>query len=103
MAVPGGQVEDSQTAEQAAVRETLEETGLTVEAPKLLDERVHPKTGRLVSCTACSVVAGAAYVADEEELAEVAWIAHSEIPEYVLYGLFGPVQQYLEGELAVSE
>ncbi|MBQ1166317.1 NUDIX hydrolase, partial [Streptomyces sp. A73] len=51
---PAGGLEDGETAEQAAVRETQDETGLTVEAVKLLGERVHPKTGRLMSDTACS-------------------------------------------------
>ncbi|MBQ1167332.1 NUDIX domain-containing protein, partial [Streptomyces sp. A73] len=51
---PAGGIEDGETAEQAAVRETQEETGLTDEAVKLLGERVHPKTGRLMSYTACS-------------------------------------------------
>jgi 8-oxo-dGTP diphosphatase len=97
---PAGAIEAGETAEQAAVRETEEETGLTVEAVKLLGERVHPKTGRLMSYTACEPVSGEAFVADAEELAEVAWVAHSEIPEYVPYGLFEPVQAYLDDALS---
>ncbi|WP_031189847.1 MULTISPECIES: NUDIX hydrolase [Streptomyces] len=96
---PAGAIEAGETAEQAAVRETLEETGLTVEAVKLIGERVHPKTGRSMSYTACSVVSGEAHIADADELAEVAWVAHSEIGEYVPYGLFGPVQEYLDDAL----
>lgn len=97
---PAGAIEAGETAEQAAVRETEEETGLTVEAVKLLGERIHPKTGRLMSYTACEPVSGEAFVADAEELAEVAWVAHSEIPEYVPYGLFEPVQAYLDDALS---
>jgi 8-oxo-dGTP diphosphatase len=100
---PAGGIEAGETAEEAAVRETAEETGLTVEAVKLLGERVHPKTGRLMSYTACTVIEGEAHVADEEELAEVTWVAHSEIPDYVPYGLFEPVQDYLDEALAGSE
>ncbi|MFH8751070.1 NUDIX hydrolase [Streptomyces rimosus] len=96
---PAGAIEAGETAEQAAVRETLEETGLTVEATKLIGERVHPKTGRSMSYTACSAISGEAHVADTEELAEVAWVAHSEISDYVPYGLFGPVQEYLDDAL----
>lgn len=97
---PAGAIEAGETAEEAAVRETLEETGLAVEAVKLLGERVHPKTGRLMSYTACSPGEGDAYVADDEELAEVAWVSHGDIPQYVPYGLFEPVQEYLDAELA---
>lgn len=93
---PAGGIEAGEGAEDAAVRETLEETGLTVKAIRLLGERVHPKTHRLMSYTACEVVDGEARVADDDELDAVAWVAHSEIAEYVPYGLFGPVQEYLD-------
>ncbi|WP_345616495.1 NUDIX hydrolase [Streptomyces sanyensis] len=97
---PAGEVEPGEAREDAAVRETQEETGLTVAAVKLLGERVHPKTGRLMSYTACEVLGGTAYVADTEELAELAWVAHGEILEYVPYGLFEPVQDYLDTALS---
>jgi 8-oxo-dGTP diphosphatase len=96
---PAGQIEPGEAAEDAAVRETIEETGLVVAAVKLLGHRVHPKTGRAMSYTACEPVQGEAKVADEDELDAVAWVAHSEIKDYVPYGLFGPVQEYLDDAL----
>ena len=96
---PAGGIEAGETAEDAAVRETVEETGLTVKAVKVLGERVHPKTGRHMSYVACGLLAGTAHVADAEELAEVAWAAHGELSGYVPYGLFEPVQAYLDTEL----
>lgn len=93
---PAGAIEAGEEAEGAAVRETLEETGLTVKAIRLIGERVHPKTQRLMSYTACEVVEGEARVADDEELDAVAWVAHSEITEYVPYPLYDRVQEYLD-------
>ncbi|WP_260638807.1 NUDIX hydrolase [Streptomyces angustmyceticus] len=97
---PAGEVEPGETREDAAVREAKEETGLNVSAVELLGERVHPATGRLMSYTACEVLSGTAHVADTEELAELAWVAHGQIPDCVPYGLFGPVQEYLDAALA---
>jgi 8-oxo-dGTP diphosphatase len=96
---PAGAIEPGEAAEDAAVRETAEETGLVVTSIKLLGERVHPKTQRLMSYTACEPIQGEARVADEDELDAVAWVAHNEIAEYVPYGLFGPVQEYLDDAL----
>lgn len=96
---PAGEVEADETPEAAAVRETAEEVGLTVKAIRLLGERVHPKTGRQISYTACQVVSGTATVVDTEELAELAWITHDQIAEFVPYGLFEPVQAYLDTEV----
>ena len=96
---PAGQIEPGEAAEDAAVRETIEETGLVVTATRLLGERIHPNTGRAMSYTACEVVQGEARVADEEELAAVAWVSHSEITDYVPYPLYEKVQEYLDDVL----
>ena len=55
---PAGEVEAGETPEVAAVRETAEEVSLTVQAIRLLGERVHPKTGRQMSYVACELVSG---------------------------------------------
>ncbi|MEW5658319.1 NUDIX hydrolase [Streptomyces cinereoruber] len=102
-AFPGGGIEAGETAEEAAVRETAEEVDLKVEVIRSLGERVHPQTGRHMSYVACEVVGGEARVADEEELAEFAWIRLDEIPDYVPWGLFGPVQEYLDETLNPGE
>lgn len=93
---PAGAVEAGESPADAAVRETAQETGLTVKAVRLIGGRAHPKTGRLMSYTACEALSGEAHVADDKELDAVAWVAHGEIGEYVPYELFEPVQEYLD-------
>jgi 8-oxo-dGTP diphosphatase len=93
---PAGAVEAGETFEEAAVRETAEEAGLTVEAVKMLGERVHPKSGRLMGYVACEVKSGTAYVADAEELSDFAWATPDQFSDYVPYGFAPMVQDYLD-------
>ncbi|MFD9269546.1 NUDIX hydrolase [Streptomyces goshikiensis] len=93
---PAGKIKQGESPEQAAVRETEEEIGLTVGALKLLAGRVHPMTGRRMFYVACEAVSGTATVAAPDEVAELAWVRRREITEYVPYGLFEPVQKYLD-------
>lgn len=98
-AFPGGVIEQGETPEQAAVRETAEEVGLEVKATRILGDRVHPKSGHHMTYVACELVSGEAHVADAEELAEVEWLTHSQLPERVPYGLFDKVQAHLDDVL----
>lgn len=98
-AFPGGGIEPGESAEQAAVREVAEETALEVKAVKVIGARIHPDTGADMTYVACEVVGGEAHVADAEELAEVAWVAHGDIPGLVPWGLFPPVQAHLDETL----
>lgn len=96
---PAGAVEDGETAEDAAVRETAEEVGLTVSARKSLGQRVHPATGRVMVYVACDLVSGDAYVADSEELAEVVWATLDELSSYIPNPLYPAVQSHLNDVL----
>src|SRR5689334_16073365 len=80
---PAGVLEDGESGEQAAVRETLEETGLDVVATKTLGDRIHPATGRRMIYVVCDWVGGEAHVADADELAEVEWCDRASVAAYV--------------------
>ena len=96
---PAGEVEPGETGEQAAVRETKEEVGLTVTATRRIAERVHPDTGRSMVYVACEVVEGNARVADQHELDAVEWCDRTTLREHVPHPLFQPVHDYLSAEL----
>lgn len=96
---PAGAVEPGETLEEAAVRETVEEVGLVVTPDRLLGERTHPKTGRRMAYVACTILSGDAYVADAEELGDIAWATPAQFDDYVPYGFAPMVQDYLADAL----
>ena len=96
---PAGEVEPGESASAAAVRETKEETGLTVAEKKVLGERIHPNTGRTMVYVACTVIEGEAKLVDDDELADFAWSTHAQLTEYVPYGFYPAVQDYLDSAL----
>lgn len=97
---PGGEIEEGESANEAAVRETREETGLEVKDVSVLGERVHPNTGRTMIYVACQVIGGTATVIDDDELAELAWSDGVQLADYVPYPFYGPVQDYLNEVLS---
>ncbi|BAK33758.1 putative hydrolase [Microlunatus phosphovorus NM-1] len=99
---PAGEVESGETLQEAAARETVEETGLTVTPKQLLGERIHPKTGRRMAYVACEIVSGTAHVADEDELADLAWVKPADFSTFVPYGFAPVVQDYLDSTLTAD-
>ena len=96
---PGGKIGPGESAEDAAAREALEETGLSVAARQVLGARVHPVTGKALVYVACAVVSGTARVASPREVAEVAWCGPGDLDERVPSGFASEVTAYLATRL----
>ncbi|QQM45150.1 NUDIX domain-containing protein [Streptomyces liliifuscus] len=97
---PSGKVEPGETAAEAAAREAQEEAGVTVEPLVALGSRIHPATGWRVVYVACRLLSGDAHAASPREVAEVAWAPVGRLSGYVPGGVYGPVQEYLDGVLS---
>ncbi|GLF98123.1 NUDIX hydrolase [Streptomyces yaizuensis] len=78
---PAGRIEAGESPEEAAVREALEETGVTAAAGIPLGERIHPDTGIHLSYIACTPAPGSgpARIASPEEITALAWVDHADL------------------------
>lgn len=73
--LPGGVIDEGESAGEAAVRETLEETGLVVEVVRGLGVVTGPLTGREHGVYLCSVVGGELRVCPPE-VTDVQWVPY---------------------------
>ncbi|MYD08899.1 MAG: NUDIX domain-containing protein [Chloroflexi bacterium] len=84
-ALPAGFVDHDEAPEAAAVRETLEETGLNVRIEKLL--AVYPKRDQgladIIIAYSAKALSGAAQAGDDA--AEVGWFTRDDLPPLVFY------------------
>jgi len=77
--LPGGLVENDEDAEEAAVRETKEETGFDVELDGLLTISMRPGSPVLVVVYRAHILSGELRIAPDEA-SEAAWFPRDAIP-----------------------
>ena len=83
--LPGGVIDEGESAGEAAVRETLEETGLVVEVVRELGVVTGPLTGRGHGAFLCSVVGGGLRVCPPE-VTDVRWFPYGGLGGLLVLG-----------------
>ena len=77
--LPGGAIEEGETPEQAAVRETLEETGTTVRVEHLIGSYTFDD-GFIAYVFGCLILEGEPTVPPTGEIAEIRWAQPHDLP-----------------------
>ncbi len=100
--LPGGVIDDEESAEEAAVRETFEETGLEVVIVRELGVVTGPLNGRGHGVFLCSAVSGGLRSCPPE-VTDVRWVPYDGIlgfmvPEFIREFLGGLDLGVLEAE-----
>ena len=96
---PSGEIEPGETASDAGVRETKQETGLDIVAGRILGRRTHPQTGRrmiyLAARPARQADLTSIFAGDRSELDEVRWLSRGQVEE-LIPNAHEPVLAYLD-------
>jgi mutator protein MutT len=99
-AFPGGKVEKDESAEQAAVREVLEETGNSVVAVETIAEEEHPHYPVYISYVACELIEA---VTDKSKsdpaIVDSAWVPHTSLKQYLSNHINEKVESYLDSHI----
>jgi 8-oxo-dGTP diphosphatase len=94
---PGGNVEEDETPEQAAIREVRHEVGYKVTATKKISERKHPQIDAYIYYIACELDLTKAPVPlyEVDEIESFKWVEPTDIKKYFTSDLDANVAKYL--------
>ena len=93
---PGGCPENQETEEQTLIRELYEETGCCIRPIKLIEQKLHPYTKKIISYWACQYISGDLCVNDDD-LEEARWVEKYELNNYFTTSINEAGLKYLNG------
>lgn len=102
-----GEIEPGESAEDAMIRECKEEAGLRVRPGRVIDDLIHPRSGRrMIFVSGVPEGSTDLIVGDEDELAAVRWISLADADR--AFAPFGGmssrvVHEYLAGRLGTDD
>lgn len=96
--VPGGAGDSHETAAQAALRETWEETGIAPAAVRVFDELVDDHGGWSYTTVLADLVTPVQLIAQEESQ-ELRWVALTSVDEFRLHPGFARTWPQLRGRI----
>jgi 8-oxo-dGTP diphosphatase len=99
--LPGGAIESDETPEEAALRETYEETGTVVEIEHLIGA-YRLDDGFTFFAFRCTLVEGTPSVPSTGEISDVGWYPHNDLPMPRSNGLHYSVPDAIAGRRDLS-
>jgi 8-oxo-dGTP diphosphatase len=102
--LPGGKLEWGESFEEGAIRETQEETGITIKDPQVIsvhnckNEHAHFMTVGLLA----HEWEGEARVMEPDEITEWQWFDLRELPTPRYFPSFEVIENYLQGKFYIS-
>lgn len=91
---PGGKIDDGESAEQAAVREAGEESGLRIIVYKTLPP--YEKKDKLRHAFIAKAIGGALTLSEPDKFQQVAWMTPQEVIPLFGDRLYTPIRQHLD-------
>ena len=101
--VPGGKIENAETALEAAIRETFEETGIEVPAEALVEWTRAIGEDEVDFTTFVASVAEEQTVTLSDESSDYGWFALNALPEPLHYGMAIIIERFSMDELDIAQ